>query len=674
MTTRVLDAERCHRKPTGSARALWRLPALVASVALSAGCQKKPDAPPTPPLETRAASEGPATPPAPEAPPPAAGTVAIAPNTPEAVAALAKALVGSADAAGAAKAIVTGLAARTSLLPAEQPLGRDPLAPPDAAAAVAKGPTALTGIECGSLAAALLRAVGQAPKTTLVFPDGGGRTSFRLRAIAVDVGGPVVPCGLAITADTPGEALDADGEGAQFLGLSALRLAERQELDKATSQLAEAQKVAPKDAAVAFLGGQLQAIRGDVDAGMEAMEKAVADAEDADGQYQLAVAYLRVDERFSAFKALERAIKLSPKHIRALAALASLHIERRQELPEDQHATVDAELDRLEAALAAVGPDTPGLAELRVQRLRLAGKADEAEKAALAAVATAPRAPLFMLLADMAKARGDDGAAEKHLEAAGKADPLDAEPLVQLAQLQANRGDIDKTIATLGDATRRAPHDPDLLANYANVLLQVGRTDEASKVATDLKNRFPETAEGYALLAQIALQGGNIAGANELLEQALAKNAKATDLYVMLYIGYVMGGTPEKAAGVLDRLLKVEPEGRMMIAQALLQTGQVEGAAGLLEKELEASPGRIEVAITLAQIYTLGQKADAVERLRKGVEARGNADELKAFDEALVEIKKRAEEAEKAELPGGLPMVDPGAAAPEAADPGAAAP
>lgn len=647
------------------------LPAVLATATLLAGCKKDAPAPPAAPAAAGPAAAGPAAAtPAPSGEAPAQPAATLDPSAPADVAALAKTLLaGATEPAAQVQAIVAGLRTRTTLLPPERPLGRDPLSPADVAKALAAAPAeplALTGIECGGAAAALIRAIGQDPAPSLVFPDGGGKTNFRLRAIAVNAPDPTVPCGAPLAKGTPSAPLAKGAEAAQYLGLSALRLAEQQDVGKALEQLAEARKTAADDAAVVFLDGQLQAIRGELDNGMDLMEKAVASAEDADGQYQLAVAYLRAGERFSAFKALNRATELYPKHTRALAALGNLHIERWQELPEDQRPTVEAELDRIEKELAAVGPDAPGLAELRVQRLRLAGKTEEAEKAALAAVATSPRAPLHMLLADMAIAKGDTAAAEKQYELAAAADPYDAEPLVQLAQQQANRGDIDKTIATLADATRRAPHDVDLLANYANLLMQVGRNDEAAKAATELKNRFPEAADGYALLAQIALQSGDMAGANALLEQALAKNEKALDLYVMLYIGYVMGGTPEKAPAVVDRLLKQDPDGRMRIAQALLQTGQVEGATGLLEKEHEVNPGRLEVSITLAQIYLLGGKTDAVERLRKGVES--EPDNLATFDNALAEMKKQMEEAEKskppagadAPAPGGFPMVDPG--------------
>ncbi len=624
------------------------LPAVVASIALLSGCRKDAPAPVSPAAPAVAPA---AAPPA----PPAASAVLVAPGTQPALAALATSLVGSSEPAARGTAIVAGLRAKTSLLPTEGLLGRDPLDPESAA----KSLGALTGIECGALAAALLRAVGQEPGVSVVFPDGAGRTSFRHRAIAVTVEGkPTLACG-ELSSGVASAPLDTKGETAQFLGLAALRLAEQQDVEKAVAKVIEAKGLAPDDGAVLFLDGQLKAIRGEVDDGLEQMEKAVADAEDSEGLFQLAVAYLRADERFSAFRSLEKAVKLFPKHTRALSALASLQLERRQEVPEDQRATVDAELDRIEKSLLAVGPDAPGLVELRIQRLRVVGKVDEALKLALDAANTVERASLRMLLADMAKASGDSAAAELHLAAAAKADPLDAEPLIQLAQLQADRGDIDKTVATLSDAVRRAPHDVDLLANYANLLMQLGRTDEASKVATELKNRFPEAADGYALLAQLALQGGNVAGANDLLEQAIAKNEKSGDLYVMLYIGYVMGGTPEKAAGVVDRLMKHDPEGRMRIAQALLQTGQIDGASGLLEQELEARPESLEVAITLAQIYALSEKTEAVARLRKAVEGRGNAEDLKTFDDALVELKKRAEEAEKGEQPGGFPMVEP---------------
>lgn len=640
-------------------RAVNRRASLVAMAVSSAlavvtpGCGKKADSP--------AASGTPApnaAPPASPGPAAAPAEVVITKDTPEAIANLAKLVAGTAaEPASRARSIVDGLRARTGVLLSTQPIGREILAPVDAAKAILTASEAarpaLTGIEAGALLRALFEALAVPAEPVLVYERQAGKTNLRRRDIGLVVDfqglkGTLVPRRQAEPLEADGaEALTAAGESGLFLGLASLRLAEERKVDVALARLTEAETARPDDGALAFLRGQLTAIRGDSDAGLDAMEAAVKKYEDADGNYQLAIAYLQAEERFSGYKALSKAVSLDPAHIRAWSALGSVVLDRRQGAEEAERPAIDGELDRIEAGLLAVGPETEGLAELKIQRLRVGGKVAEAEKLALEVLNKDPkRAALYLVLADIAVGKGEAEAAERYLVKAADADPQDSQALVRLAQMRADHGDVDKTIEAFKKATDRAPYDSDLLSSYAGLLIQAGKVEEATAVAKDLVARFPEVADGYAIQAQVAFQSGDLPSATGQLEKALGKDPKALDLYTMLYVAYVMQQQPDKAVTVLDRLLKVDPDGRMRIAQTLLQTGQVEGATGLLEKEHEASPDRLEVTITLGQIYQLSGRKDDVAKMRAAVAAKGDPKALETFDGALAEMAKQAEAAE----------------------------
>ena len=640
------------------------LTALFLTVA-GPGCNNNEPAPAT---SAAAAAPAPSAPgPNSPTPTPAAATSNLPPSgTPESLGKLAAALgAGEAEIGARATALLDGLRTRVKRLAADRPIGREPLAPAAAAEKLIQDPKAtleLTGIECGALAKALFDAANVPSKAVLVFERQAGRTNLRRRDLGLELtigseSGVALPCreapegGKALSGAT-GAAVNKELESALFLGLQALYFAEQRRLDDAMARAKDAEKAADaatggqaatKDHAFAFLRGQLRLIQGDTDGGLEDMEQAVAASEDADGQYQLAVAYLQSEEQFSGFKALKRASTLDPKHARALAALGNLALERRRSADSTEHPALDSELTAIATTLEAIGPNAPGLVELKAQRLRVLGKPDEAEKLVQEALASGNGASsLHMMMADIATAKGDSATAELHLEKAAAADEFDAEPLVRLAQLQADRGDVEKTIQTFATAIKRAPHDSDLLSSYASILLQAGRVEEAKGVGQDLKTRFPRVPDGYALLAQLEFQGGNMPAANTLLEQAITQNEKADTLYVMLYMGYVLDGAPDKAKGVLDRLLKHDPDGRMKIAESLLQTGQFEGAAGLLEAEFAARPEKVEAAITLGQIYRVAGKAEEVTRLRTALEAKGDPELVKTFDAALVAIDAQA--------------------------------
>jgi tetratricopeptide (TPR) repeat protein len=554
------------------------------------------------------------------------------------------------------KAIRQALEKRISLVDDEGILGRNSMTPADCAARLLSGkePLKLNALEAGFLALHLIQSLGieasavtqpSTPSTAIVL-----RQRNLLIRYSGD-GGKFHQFALYQEQDNPNNAAvsvqKASYEPAMLNALSAFHALEIHALEKAARLVADALALAPNDASLRFMHGQVAILRGEVDAGLQEMQAAVEKNEDASGRYQLAVAFLRSEQFFKAHQALRRAVSIDPNYAQAWSALAQVTLNRLQTASEIQKQGILSELDKIEASLAKIGPAATGLIELRVHRLVVNGRLDEATQLLNKALVTHPkRVPLHMLMADLAQRRGDKGLMIKHLQAAAAADPNDAEALVALSEVLESEGKTEEAIKALESAVLRAPYEPDLLAQLAAGYQEHGDTGRAKATAQKLLERFPDHLGGPAVLAQLAALSGDHKQAEAVLLKALKKHKREPSLYVMLYFTYMSSGAKEKAARVADELAKIEPDGRMRIAQQLLQSGQVELAVELMEVENAADPTRIEVVITLAQLLFVSNQADKVRALKSRtaelIEDRAAFEQL--FDEAMSEMKRQLKE------------------------------
>ena len=590
--------------------------------------------------------------------------------------------------------LLDALHERLKPLPHTRPLGREVLSPAALAermiaaedgTAVEKAALLVTGIESGAFTLALLGALGVEASPVVLFEEHAGRTSLRRRMLAarVTIAGKsrvLEPLRSREPFESDAQAAGPSAAAALLDGLRALRLLEQARADAADELVRKAIARLPTDASLRFLKGQITMVRGESAGGLLEIQKALAaeGAEDSHGRYELAVALLTDEQTFKAFGELRRSVELDPKNVLAWGALGQLTLERIQSTPEEQRPALSEELDAIIEAMTKIGKDAPGLIELRVQRLRLLGKTKEARSLAVEALTLYPeRAPLHVQMAEMALQEQNAAVAERHLERAMESDPYDADPALRLMNLYAQQGESEKAVGALRTASERAPYDAGLLAQLGNVYVEMGKLPEAEKVAEALRNRFPKLSTGWLLLGQVRLGQGRGDEALPVLNEGLEQHPRATELYTLLYVLHTANKRLPEAQKVLDRLLKVDPDGRLKLAEPMLASGLWEVGAALLEAELKDKPERIQVAVTLAQLYKSNGEEEEVQKLRKHVGkhvVEGDREgALKAFDEAVAEIQKQIE-AEKAaaEKPG--PEAAPTAPEPDPEEPPSTAP
>jgi predicted Zn-dependent protease len=560
---------------------------------------------------------------------------------------------GATSTAAALRQIVGGLAARLTTLPPTQPMARAPYSPDQLAQQLITTTEQISvhPIESTQLLLATADALGAKASPVWLTKKRSGATSIRHRDCAADITAEgflgVYAVHRSATRNREQNApITASTLSAFAEALIVLRHTEERRLKEATKTLQSLRTKLPDEPAIEFLAGHLDLLRGQSEEGLKRLDMAVKRAPDPLGWYLLGIAYLREDNNFKAYTALRKAAELDSTYAEPLAAIGAILMERWHNTPEDMRSPILKELDELEAALLKIGKDAFGLVELRIQRLAAQDNRAKAKELGVEALNMFPkRATLHLLMAELCEMDGETARMERHLERAAEVDPDDAEPLMRLAAIYAQRQEGEKLLTALKAATKRAPYDPDILDDLTTTLQQLGQIQEAQKSATELRDRFPELPLGYVRLAELSIASGNAIGAAALVDVALEKSPKDSDLYVLAYFAHTMAEHPEKAKAVVKRFIAFDPDARMKIAEPLLQAGQFEAAVQLLEQEIIDRPDRLEVLVSLAQLHALLKHPKDVARLRRILETQKDvtADTLQMFDEAIREVEAEAQ-------------------------------
>lgn len=198
---------------------------------------------------------------------------------------------------------------------------------------------------------------------------------------------------------------------------------------------------------------------------------------------------------------------------------------------------------------------------LNLARLDLAeGKASDAEQRFRQVLETEPKnLPAMLGVAAAAAARQDAAEAEKWLHNAVREHPGSVEAQLGLAQLYIERRDYEKAGLAVDAATKLAP-ESGVVAN-ARGLVQIGVNDAA--------------------------------GAKDSFEKAARLSPKSYNYKVNLARAYLLDRDVDGALGVLDQILKEQPQYLPALALAAgvsLQEGKVDQAAGYVKRIEEVAP------------------------------------------------------------------------------------
>jgi tetratricopeptide (TPR) repeat protein len=240
---------------------------------------------------------------------------------------------------------------------------------------------------------------------------------------------------------------------------------------------------------------------------------------------------------------------------------------------------------------------------------------------------------------------GNYAAAADAYRALLKLDPNQVPTHVNLAIVLVKLGRFDEAITEYQAADKLLPNDPRIALNLALAYEKSGRIEEAHRRFETLHDANPQETQVTFLLADCDLQLGDDARVIELLQPVAPEHPD--DLGVAYMLGMALLRQHRVAEGqlLLDRILKHgdTAEARFLLAtrmfesgdypaavkqfadaaelnpklprlqsfygQALLNTGDPDGASAAFRRELEGNPTDFDANLGLAQILIVRKNA-----------------------------------------------------------------
>ncbi len=208
-------------------------------------------------------------------------------------------------------------------------------------------------------------------------------------------------------------------------------------------------------------------------------------------------------------------------------------------------------------------------------------------------------------------------------------------------------GDVNGALAALQRAATADPSSASIRAEIAGLEFRRNRRTEAEKaareaLAIDEGNPDAHRILGFIYTGRVDAAPVRTAQADELaanvrqaivhLERAAASPASSTDINMFLTLGrlHLRNDDGEKAVQALTRVVSLNPnyvQGRQLLAQAFLSTGNLDGAIQALEEIVDDEP---RVAATLGQYLERADRPrDAANAYAKALEIAPNNRDIK---------------------------------------------
>ena len=213
--------------------------------------------------------------------------------------------------------------------------------------------------------------------------------------------------------------------------------------------------------------------------------------------------------------------------------------------------------------------------------------------------------------------QGNAKAALAEWEAAVRADPEWADPVIQLGLLRARLGDTDGAIEMLERGLRLDPEQHQARNSLGTLLIKRGAIDEGIALLRASTAAMPENPDARFNLAIGLARAGRRAEAIETLGQVLQLAPENPDARFARGLLLAMEGHLEEATADFEIVVDLEPtrtDAYTNLARALSQQGRLDEAASVLRSARDLFPR--QARITLALAWVLATAPD--EQLRDG--------------------------------------------------------
>ncbi len=244
-------------------------------------------------------------------------------------------------------------------------------------------------------------------------------------------------------------------------------------------------------------------------------------------------------------------------------------------------------------------------------------KRTEAEAAAKAAIAIDGNSARAHQLAGEVYARSDR--TEEAIAAFEKVLSLDARPLgaaLQLSRLHLLLGHADKSLTYAQQAVTIAPQSPDAQSLLVRNHLLKGDQAKAAEIVATLQKAYPNSPGLYNLSALIQLSKRDAAGARAAYARALSvapSNLEALTGVVRLDLA---AGRRTEAVERLDAAAKAaaDVEAMLTVGRGYMSAGDPDKAEAVLERAIEADPGRLQAYSLLGGLYAGQRRLDEAKQ------------------------------------------------------------
>jgi tetratricopeptide (TPR) repeat protein len=353
----------------------------------------------------------------------------------------------------------------------------------------------------------------------------------------------------------------------------------------------------------------------------------------------------------AALEDAERAVRLEPKNVDAVAVLAGIYRARDEtdkarallestlaQVPDNvdlrvllAHAygslKLDSQAEAMLIELTKLRPSEPAHRIRLAQHYMRMKRPDAAESALRAGIRAMPRdiGLKGALLALLASARGRD-AAERELAAMIAADPKDVDLRFEAAQFYEQGKEYAEAEREYREIINRSKLEaPGLMARNRLASLKVMQNDlaGAQKLVEEILASAPRDDDALILRGNLALrENKDPKSAIADLRSALRDQPNAIGVMRSLARAHLANGEPNLAAEVLRRAVETNPkdtEASLDLAQVMAQSGAATQAKPLIDELARQQPDNAQVldtqfkiALTTGDLVTARAAADAI--------------------------------------------------------------
>lgn len=254
-------------------------------------------------------------------------------------------------------------------------------------------------------------------------------------------------------------------------------------------------------------------------------------------------------------------------------------------------------------------------------------------------------------LAKIAEQKGDYAQLFGILQRINRIDPANEKAKLDIAKLHLLANDAKSALEFTDQILATSPKNAEAIAVKAAVMFRLGNAAAAVELANQALAIDPNLQEAVAVLASERVNARDFEGSLTVLDEALARNARAPVLHLLRV--QVLGelGRTEDINEAYAKLIKEYPDDenyRRLYATSLIGQNKLEEARAELVEVARILPRRLEAKLDIVRLdYRIGGKAKAEETLRAFIAATKDDSDLKFALGAFLREEKdlvRAEE------------------------------